>query len=214
LHDVKAAIRWVRANAEVLGIDPERIVLQGYSAGAHLSLIAAGTVDQPEFEGEGGSPGVSSRVTAVMAIYPPTVFFFDEEETVFGDRYPPDDMDAWERHKLNQEGFPSWVLLGPQASAEDIKRASPFTYISSAFPSTILLHGTADLHVPHPPTIRFHQALLAAGVECDLHLYSGVSHGFDFSKSFQHIVQEEAALFFRRIVSESDAINKELEEGQ
>ena len=43
IHDVKAAIRWTRANAGKLGIEPNRIVVAGYSAGGMLSLMAAGT---------------------------------------------------------------------------------------------------------------------------------------------------------------------------
>jgi acetyl esterase/lipase len=52
IHDVKAAIRWTRANADRLAIDPGRIVLWGSSAGAHLALLAAGTPDDPAFEGD------------------------------------------------------------------------------------------------------------------------------------------------------------------
>lgn len=204
LHDVKAAIRWTRAHAEALGIDAHRIVLQGYSAGAHLALITAGTPNRREFEGEGGSPSLSTQVAAVMAVYPPTEFFFDPQEEVFGNQYPPEDLDEWNRHKRSQEGFPSWVLLGPNASPEDIRQASPFTYISPAFPPALLLHGTADAHVPHPPTVRFYQRLVALGVKSDLHLYSGQSHGFDLLNGFQQVIQEEAALFFRRMVSSTE----------
>ncbi len=50
LHDVKAAIRWTRAHADALGIDPARIVLWGSSAGGHLALMAAGTANDPAFE--------------------------------------------------------------------------------------------------------------------------------------------------------------------
>ena len=60
IHDTKAAIRWTRANAERLGIDPNRIVVAGYSAGGMLSLMAAGTNGRKEFEGDGGNASVSS----------------------------------------------------------------------------------------------------------------------------------------------------------
>ena len=81
LHDVKRAIRHVRANANALGVDPDRIVLQGHSAGAHLALLAAGTADDPAWDPPGseygtgaGAPGdeVSCAVAAVVAFYPPT----------------------------------------------------------------------------------------------------------------------------------------------
>jgi len=72
VHDAKAAIRWVRANATSLGIEPERIAVVGYSAGGYHALFTAGTGDQPEWEGSGGSPGVSSKVAACLAYYPAT----------------------------------------------------------------------------------------------------------------------------------------------
>ena len=67
IHDVKAAIRWMRANSSRLGLDPERIVIEGNSAGGHLALLAAGTPGRPDFEGEGGNPGVPTDVAAVPA---------------------------------------------------------------------------------------------------------------------------------------------------
>ncbi len=57
LHDVQAALAWLRANAERLGVDPQRIVVSGNSAGAHLALMLAGQ-----------TPGIA----ATIAIYPPT----------------------------------------------------------------------------------------------------------------------------------------------
>ena len=72
IEDVKAAIRWTRANADTLGIDPARIVIVGYSAGGHLALTAAGTQDRRELEGNGGNPGVGTQVAACVAYYPVT----------------------------------------------------------------------------------------------------------------------------------------------
>ena len=57
-----------------MGISPDHIAVTGNSAGGHLSLLVAGVDGElyPELEGEGGSPGVSSRVQACGAVYPPT----------------------------------------------------------------------------------------------------------------------------------------------
>ena len=212
IHDVKAAIRWVRAHAEELAIDPDRVVLQGFSAGAHLALFAAGTQDIPEFEGEGGHRGVSTKVAAVVALYPPTAMFHDADEAAFENRYPVADMEAWKQHLRGHEGVPSWVLLGLQASEDAIRRASPSSYISSAFPPTLLMHGTADILVPFASTVRFHQTLLKAQVASDLHLFGGQPHGFDAAQSFLRLTQEESALFYRRTVIEPDLIAREFSE--
>ena len=71
LHDVKTAIRWTRAHASELGIDPDKIVVQGHSAGAHLSLIAAGTFGKPEFDPDFASEPPAGPIAAVVAYYPP-----------------------------------------------------------------------------------------------------------------------------------------------
>src|SRR5262245_30039137 len=72
IHDAKAAIRWVRANAKTLNIDPSRIAVVGYSAGGYHALFTAGTGDRPEWEGTGGNAGVSTKVAACLAYYPAT----------------------------------------------------------------------------------------------------------------------------------------------
>ena len=65
LHDVKAALRWMRANADRLGIDQDKISVEGNSAGAHLSLMVAGTQNVAAFEGDGGNAGVRTDVAAL-----------------------------------------------------------------------------------------------------------------------------------------------------
>src|SRR5207248_9049051 len=69
IEDVKAAIRWTRANASSLEVDPEKIAVVGYSAGGHLALFAAGTANRPEFEGKNGTPGVSTQLAVCCSYY-------------------------------------------------------------------------------------------------------------------------------------------------
>jgi acetyl esterase/lipase len=72
VHDAKAAIRWVRANAQKLGLQPQRIGVVGYSAGGYLALFTAGTSNRREFEGNGGNMNVGSEVATCIAYYPAT----------------------------------------------------------------------------------------------------------------------------------------------
>lgn len=72
IEDTKAAIRWTRANADRLNVEPDKIGIAGYSAGGLLALFAAGTADEDRFEGEGGNAGVSSKVQACIAFYAAT----------------------------------------------------------------------------------------------------------------------------------------------
>ena len=66
IHDVKAALRWMHANAEQLGLDTSRIAVMGNSAGGHLALMLAGTQNNPKFEGESGNAGARSDIAAVV----------------------------------------------------------------------------------------------------------------------------------------------------
>lgn len=183
IHDVKAAIRWVRANAERLGIDPERIAIEGNSAGAHLALLAAGTQDLADFEGDGGHPGVSTHVAAVLAVYPPTVFSHGERE---------------------RGAVPLMALT--DAGSEDIARlAAPITHVTGEFPPSLLIHGTADTTVPPLASVRMYEELVRAGVPVELHMYAEQPHAFDAQPAFGRQCAAEMLLFLERYVRAPDA---------
>jgi acetyl esterase/lipase len=150
IHDVKAAIRWTRANAARLGVDADKIVVAGYSAGGMLALLAAGTNGKAELEGAGGTPGVSSAVNACVGVYP-----LASAQTARG---------------LFPEG---------QATPENIAAASPTSYIGASFAPTIFVHGTADMTVPLASSIDFFEKLNAAGVPTALTAIQGADHAFD-----------------------------------
>ena len=89
LHDIKAAVRWLRANAAKYNLDPDRIGIMGDSSGGWTTAMAALTGDAPELEGTVGVTGVSSKVQAAVAFYPPTNFLA---------------MDAWALNKCSAPG--------------------------------------------------------------------------------------------------------------
>jgi len=150
IHDVKAAIRWTRANAVKLGVEPNRIVVAGYSAGGMLSLMAAGTNGKPEFEGDGGNAGVSSDVNASIGVYP-----------------------------LASAQIARGLFPQGQATPEAIAAASPTTYISDKFAPTIFVHGTKDGTIPVASSVDFFTKLHALGVPTTLTLIQGADHAFD-----------------------------------
>lgn len=178
IHDVKAALRWMRANAAQLGIDPERIAVQGNSAGAHLALLAAGTPSRPELEGDGGNPGVSTQVGAVVGIYPPTVFHFDGTRP--------------------SGAVPAGALLGDRGTAELAWQASPQAHVSAAFPPTFLIHGSADRVVPPSSSQRMFELLNAAHVPVDFHMFAGLPHGFANQPEHQRMLAREIVGFLSR----------------
>jgi acetyl esterase/lipase len=162
LEDVKAAIRWTRANAELLGVDPLRIGVHGNSAGGHLALLAAGTADVPELEGSGGNPGVSTAVQACVSVYGPSVFHVDEP----------------------LRGSRPVSRITEEPSAAVALTASPVSWVTPAFPPTMLLHGMADALVPVAASEVMHEALTVAGVAAELHLFPDQPHGFDAAAEF------------------------------
>ena len=153
IEDVKCAVRYIRANAKDLGIDPDRLVVSGNSAGGHLSLMA-GATGPADFEGNGGNTGVGSSVAAVISFYPPT------------------GLDA-----RNWGGMPT--LFGKGATAETMKVASPLTYAKPGYPPTLIIHGNKDEVVPEAEATNMYNALNAAGVPVELHMFAGQPHGFD-----------------------------------
>lgn len=192
IHDVKAAIRWMRASASTLGIDPDRIVITGNSAGGHLSLLAAGTPGLPEFEGDGGHPGVSTAVAATLAFYPVTRFL-----TAAGSPLS---------FQGEQGPVESTFLFGAHPPAPVVRNGSPIEHVSSDFPPALLIHGTHDVVVPPEHSTEMHAALTAAGVPAELHLFAEQPHGFDADGRFSRLCAETMALFIDRYVVERAAL--------
>ena len=161
VHDVKAAVRWLRSQAQQYHIDPERIGATGGSAGGHLAQFLAVTGDVRQFEGDGSIPGVSSRVACVVNVYGPSDFTQSYGNSV----------DA-------AEVLPLWLGGNlEQARARHIL-ASPLYWVTPEAAPTLCIHGTADKYVAHDQSVRLVERLRAAGVEADLLTLPGAGHGF------------------------------------
>ncbi|HVM08026.1 MAG TPA: alpha/beta hydrolase [Acidimicrobiales bacterium] len=178
IHDVKAAIRWTRANAERLHIDPDRIAIEGNSAGAHLALLAAATPGLDQFEGDGGNHGVPTHVAAAVAVYPPTLLWHGERAS----------------------GGVAFQTIAGDGTAEEARAASPVSHVTSSHPPTMLIHGTADATVPPKASILMYEALVAAGVPVDLHMYAEQPHAFDAKPEFGRLCAAEMKVFLDRYV--------------
>lgn len=184
IHDVKAAVRWMRANAAALGVDPERIAITGNSAGGHLSLLAAATPAVSALEGDGGHAGVSSAVAATIAFYPVVRFVDDDGRP---------DVGAF--------------LFDEDPSPDAVATGSPITHVRADFPPTMLIHGTSDEVVPPRHSTEMYDALIAAGVPAELHMFADQPHGFDADARFSRLCAEAMALFIERYVVERAAVS-------
>jgi acetyl esterase/lipase len=187
LHDVKAALRWMRANASKLGIDPAKIAVEGNSAGGHLSLMLAATEDNPQFDGDGGNDGVSTAVAACISFYGPALL-----------------------GSLGAElSAPVVALLGEDPGAERIAEASPVTYARASFPPTMLLTGNRDTTVPDRSSFEMYRHLDEAGAPVELHVFAGAPHAFDRDPQLGRQTAALMAVFLDRYVVNPRALAPE-----
>jgi acetyl esterase/lipase len=163
LHDAKAAVRWLRARAGDLGVDPGRIAAWGESAGGHLAELLGLTGDDAALEGDVGIVGTTSRVSAVVAWYAPS------DLVGFAADAGADPADPTTR-EAQLLGAP--VPQVPERAAQ----ASPVTHVSPAAPPVLLLHGAADRFIPCVQSERLYAALVEAGVEVELDVYEDADH--------------------------------------
>ncbi len=161
VHDVKAAVRFLRANAAKLSLDPDRIGAIGVSAGGTLSLFLGVTNGVARFEGPPMHAGFSSDVQCVVNLYgrsDMTTAYGGSRNA--GDALPP--------------------LIGgdlPYLRKQHLE-ASPLWWVSPAAAPTISIHGTLDLNVPYAQSVTLHGRLIGAGVEARLETIEGAGHGF------------------------------------
>jgi acetyl esterase/lipase len=160
VEDANCAVRWLRANAEKYGIDPNKIAVIGGSAGGHLSMMVGYAADTPELEGAGGNEKTSSRVQAVV------------------DLYGPADLTA-EKAKSSRDVINFLGGKTMDQDAELYRQASPITHVTKDDPPTLILHGTIDSTVPIDQSERLAETLNAAGVTCELDRVEGWPHTMD-----------------------------------
>jgi acetyl esterase/lipase len=168
LHDVKAAIRWLRGNSPKLGVDPAKVIAWGESAGGHLAMLAGLTADRPELQGDiGDYLAESSAVAGVVDWYGPMNLLSLGSQHPIGSDKRPDDAGSWES---------SMVGVPLQTDPARTLAASPISYVNSAAPPVQIHHGTVDTQVPFAQSVEFVEALRAAGGTADFVVVEGSDH--------------------------------------
>jgi len=166
IHDCKAAVRWIRANAKRLNLDADRIGVWGSSAGGHLVAMLGTSGDVKNLEGTlGKQTDQGSRVTCV-------VDYFGPSDLLTMGKYPSRmDHDAADSPE-------SLLVGGPVQKTKDAAlSASPTTYVSKDDPPFLIVHGDKDPLVPHNQSVRLGQLLRKAKVDVTLITVTGGGHG-------------------------------------
>lgn len=169
IYDVKAAVRWLRANAATYRLNPNAIGVIGLSAGGHLAALLGTTAGVEELEGEAlGNPGVSSRVQAVVDYFGPTDLLQLHDQALACEPGDPDDPTE-----------PPSLLIGCpiQSCPDKTQKANPIRYVSADDPPFLILHGTSDCLVPWQQSQIFYDALKKQNLNAQLVLAPFAAHG-------------------------------------
>ncbi|HYC32208.1 MAG TPA: alpha/beta hydrolase, partial [Gemmatimonadales bacterium] len=156
LQDVKCAIRHLRANASLYGLDPDRIGVVGSSAGGQLAALLGTTDPVPGIDDVGDFRGVSSRAQAVVALSAITDFTATDE---LRDDY--------------SRVFPTW----PDPASPEMIEASPLTHVSGDDSPFFFVVGDDDTLVLPAQSARMNQRLVGAGVASTLVRIANADHG-------------------------------------
>lgn len=155
VEDARDAVRWIRSNAETLGVNPDKVMAGGGSAGGHVAACL-GTIIFDE-------QGLSTAPNA-MALFNPAVVLAPYEGQSFW---------AEDRSKEMRERM-----------GVDPVELSPIHHVHQDAAPAIVFHGTEDAAVPYASAAAYAKAMKSAGVKCELATYEGAGHGFfNFGKS-------------------------------
>ena len=175
ISDVKAAIRFVKANAEEFNLDPEKIAVWGSSAGGHLAALAGTSGDDDSLNGKNTENlGYSSEVQAVVDWYGQIDFLEIDEQFADSGITPK----LGERSK-NDSPESSYMGSSIPEKQEEVKKANPETYITENDPAFFIQHGTDDANVPVQQSIDFEGNLknVLGEEKVELTLFDGAVHG-------------------------------------
>lgn len=160
VEDCRCALRWVFRHAQEFGFDTSKLVLDGHSAGGHLSLMTGMLDSSAGFDND--CPGKEDLRVAAIINY-------------FGITDVPDVLEG----KNQQDWAVEWFGSLPD-KMELAKRLSPLTYVRSGLPPIITIHGTKDELVPYQEAVRLHAALDRAGTPNQLVTIPDGVHGSQF----------------------------------
>jgi acetyl esterase/lipase len=173
IQDIKAAIRWIKANAKKYNLNPDKIGAWGGSAGGHLASLLGTSGNIKELEDLNlGSPGFTSNVHAVVDWFGPIDFLKMDEQFMKSGKGKADH---------SKSDSPESRLMGKRISdiPDAVEKANPETYISADDPPFFIEHGTNDKLIPTLQSENLYQKLISVLGEqkVTLKLIEGAGHG-------------------------------------
>ena len=162
VYDLKAAVRWIRANASKFNVDTAKIVTLGFSAGGELAAFMGITTGMPKFEGDGANKGPSSGVQAVIDI-DGTLSFVSP--------------DSWETQNVATVGASAWWIGYPRT--ENIAlwtEASPFTHAQNNKAPFLFLNSSIERM--HAGRDEFKKLSTAKGLYVEVKQFGETPHSF------------------------------------
>jgi acetyl esterase/lipase len=182
IHDIKAAIRFLRAKQSEYGYDPDRFVIAGSSAGAHLASLVGVTNGHPELEGRvGGHLNESSDVQAIVS------YFGASNLTTILSQSTPHGL------RMRVPALEQFLGARPEKNPQVAKLASPVFHVDPGDPPLMLLHGDQDPQMPVNQSIELQGRYRQLGLPVELEFVHGAGHG---GKQFTAAERNELVIAF------------------
>jgi acetyl esterase/lipase len=185
LEDCKAAVRWLRANAQRYRVEPARFGAFGVSTGGHLACLLGVTQKEDGLEGDGGNAEQSSAIQAVVSFFGPT------------DLTRP----VWNKELRAKQLEP---FLGGSADekADLYRRASPIAYVNKNAPPFLFVHGSADTIVPIQQSEDMVAKLRQVGVSARLLRVEEEGHGLNRGSPSLRRCLADMLVFFEKTLKQ------------
>jgi acetyl esterase/lipase len=161
LHDVKAAVRFLRANSGKFSVEKEHMAAIGASAGATWSQFLAVTRNMPQLEGNGAHREESSSVDCAISYYGRS-----------------DMRRAYEGSRNAATALPPLLGGDRMHAIEQHYRGSPINWINPDSAPILAIHGTRDQNVPFEQSVLLVERMRSMGIEAELETLAEAGHGF------------------------------------